>query len=142
MKINIVDIIEEGGDVRLAGDWEYERFELYQGVEPGVILGVYRLSGDDGYRLIAHDRYGNVVHADGKPGNAVSSLLELVPVKRKFLITVRRTLVQDAEVEIEAANEDVAMEEVCEVAEDNRYDLDWEEYSSEYEVQRVIRVID
>ena len=87
---DILTIIEDGGDVQLKnGDnYEYEQLSQYEGNDPGLILGVYKHSLDSGYRLIAHDRYGNVVHADGRATDRLKlserTDLALVPVKRAF----------------------------------------------------------
>lgn len=140
---DILDIIENGGDVHLANSsYEYERLEQYDGNDPGIILGVYKHNLDHGYRLIAHDREGNVVHADGRGTDRLTlserANLALVPEKRTFSIVVMRTTLETARVEIEAVDAEEAETEAVTYAEDNHRDIDWAEYTEpEFEAMQV-----
>lgn len=135
---DILRMLGDGVEVRMRNDWEYQRLEQYEGQQPGVILGVYRRDDESGWRVISHDYKGRVIDADGMPAPN-SKALELVPAKRKYLIEVERTVVERAQVEVEAIDEDTACEEACEVAEEYRHDLTWEEYNTDYEVRRVLK---
>lgn len=141
---DICEIIENGGDVHLKnnGSYEYECLDRYEGNDPGIILGVYKHNVDHGYRLIAHDRYGNVVHADGRATDRLSlgerSDLALVPEKRTFSVLVQRTTVERAWVEIEAVDEETAEADAVTYAEDNYRDSDWDEHAEpEFEAMQV-----
>lgn len=139
--MDILDIIENGDDVQLKNGWEYERLEMYEGAEPGLLLGVYKIDGEGSYRLIAHDRDGVVVHADGKSYDRLtvseSRALQLVPVKRPFKVKLKRIAIGYAWVDIEATDAEDAESEATKYAEDNYRDIDWAEDDEEPEYEAV-----
>lgn len=136
-------MIEGEVEFKLRNGCEYERLENHEGQEPGLILGVYRVDEFSGWNVIVHDYQGRALI----PGYVVLtttastalSNFDLVPKTRKFLVKVRRTVVEEALVEVEGIDGDDALETAAEVAEDMRYDLEWEEYNTEYEAQEVKR---
>lgn len=139
--MDILDIIENGGDVHLKNGYEYERLEQYEGAEPGIILGVYKRDGEGTYRLIAHDRYGRLVHADGKTPDRLTPFdvadFTLMPDKRTFSVLVQRTVIERAWVEVEAIDSEEAEADAVTYAEDNYRDIDWDEYCDpEYEAMQ------
>lgn len=132
--MSIINHIEEGNDVMLKCGWEYERLEVYEGADPGIILGVYKRDGEGGYRLIAHDSEGRVVHADGVKFADMTygqrEDLKLTPVKRKFKVKIKRIVTETAWVDVEALDADNAEEEAIAYAEENYRDIDWDEYDT------------
>ena len=143
--MNIMDHLIEGNPVKLRNGWEYERIEQYEGQHPGIIIGVYRPSDVSGWTPIAHTEDGKIVippfvQAD-TGGLHTSRDFDLVPGMRKFIIKVRRVVTEDAVVEVEATSQDEAEDAATDVAEDNKYDLEWEEYNTDYEMLRVLKEV-
>lgn len=139
--MDILEKILDGAEVTLRNGWEYRRLEEYEGNEPGVILGVFRRTDISGWYVIAHDYQGRVVINPGMGSTVVLSDLELVLKQRKFLVKVRRTVVEDAYVEVEAVDRDEALENAAEVAEEMYHELEWDEYNTEYEALEVKREV-
>lgn len=143
---DVIGIIEDGGEVKLHNGYDYERLDQYQGVEPGIILGVYRKDGEDGYHVIAHDHRGRVVFIDGLTRDRLTPMqidaFALEPIKRKFVFEVKRTRVDYATIEVEATSQDEAEDELPEVAEGCHLDIDWDEDGGpEFEIKRFVREI-
>lgn len=135
-------MIEGDTEFKLRNGYEYVRIEDYEGQAPGLILGVYRVDEFSGWNVIVHDYQGRAlvpVYVSSTTFSAALSQFDLVPKMRKFLVRVRRTVVEDALVEVDATDDDDAMENAAEVAENYHHDLDWEEYNTEYEAQEVKR---